>query len=124
MALLELLPRAARARGVAAHAGERVNGIVAVRLDAAALGWRRVLEVLRTARCQGVGQHGLGAGCLDRVFGRLRRVRAAAAGGCLAAACGRRVASSVGRVPATRPSATLLTATLLTAGLLTAALTA
>ena len=124
MALLELLPRAARARGVAAHVGERVNGFLAVRLDAAALGWRRVLEVLRAARCQGVGQHGLRAGCLDRVFGRLLRVRAAAAGGCLAAACGRRVPPPVGRVAATRPSATLLTTRPLTACLLIAALAA
>ena len=85
VALLELLTGAAGARGVAAHVGERVSATLAVHLDAAAFGRRRVLEVLRTARCQGRWHHGLRTGRRYRVgyffvvLGRLRcRVRPAA----------------------------------------------
>ena len=86
VALLELLAGTAGARGVAAYVGERVSGRLAVRLNPAALGRRRVLEVLRTPWRQGLGHHGLQrAVCWNRVGyffmvlrRLLRRVRPAA----------------------------------------------
>src|SRR5580693_5438625 len=59
VAALVLFAGTARAQVVTAHAGVRVTGVLAVPLDTAGLGRRRVLEVLRTTRLQARRKHRL-----------------------------------------------------------------
>jgi hypothetical protein len=114
VALLVFATRTARARLVAAHVGERVGGRVAPVLDAAAFGWRRVLQLTRPVRLKARRNRAAAARRLTSrtrlasLTRRTSRVRAAALRRGLAAPGRRRVPAPVGRVPAALAAAASL----------------